>query len=132
VPPHHPCLLFLFPPATRCQPLPPHTLPRTHTCLAPSSPRSVFDYATVVSTPAPLRRHCPVMELVTRSKLSCLSWNKYIQPQVASSDYEGAGTYVLLFIYYLLFIICSFFIFYFYCLFPIFLGGDTLSYIEFL
>ncbi|PSC71525.1 E3 ubiquitin-ligase COP1-like isoform X3 [Micractinium conductrix] len=35
------------------------------------------------------RGGAPVIELLSRSKLSCLSWNKYIQAQIASSDYEG-------------------------------------------
>lgn len=50
----------------------------------------VFDFATVVNEPADV--HCPVVEMSTRSKLSCLSWNKYIKPQIASSDYEGIVT----------------------------------------
>ena len=33
--------------------------------------------------------HAPAVELLSRSKLSCLSWNKYIQAHIASSDYEG-------------------------------------------
>ncbi len=36
--------------------------------------------------------HCPVAEIPTRSKLSCLSWNKYIKQHIASSDYEGIVT----------------------------------------
>lgn len=36
--------------------------------------------------------HCPVVEMSTRSKLSCLSWNKYAKNQIASSDYEGIVT----------------------------------------
>lgn len=36
--------------------------------------------------------HCPVVEMTTRSKLSCLSWNKYAKNQIASSDYEGIVT----------------------------------------
>lgn len=36
--------------------------------------------------------HCPVVEMSTRSKLSCLSWNKYIKAHIASSDYEGIVT----------------------------------------
>jgi hypothetical protein len=36
--------------------------------------------------------HCPVVEMSTRSKLSCLSWNKYIKSHIASSDYEGIVT----------------------------------------
>lgn len=36
--------------------------------------------------------HCPVVEMSTRSKLSCLSWNKYSKNHIASSDYEGIVT----------------------------------------
>ncbi|XP_021911280.1 E3 ubiquitin-protein ligase COP1-like isoform X2 [Carica papaya] len=36
--------------------------------------------------------HCPVVEMSTRSKLSCLSWNKYAKNHIASSDYEGIVT----------------------------------------
>lgn len=50
----------------------------------------MFDFATVVNEPADV--HCPVVEMSTRSKLSCLSWNKYIKSQIASSDYEGIVT----------------------------------------
>lgn len=50
----------------------------------------VFDFATVVNEPADV--HCPVVEMSTRSKLSCLSWNKCIKSQIASSDYEGIVT----------------------------------------
>eukprot|EP00850_Spirogloea_muscicola_P011705 SM000073S21481 [mRNA] locus=s73:590196:595272:+ [translate_table: standard] len=50
----------------------------------------VFDYSTVVNELADV--HCPVVEMSTRSKLSCLSWNKYIKSHVASSDYEGIVT----------------------------------------
>ncbi|KAL1178020.1 hypothetical protein V6Z11_A03G069600 [Gossypium hirsutum] len=35
----------------------------------------VFDYSMVLNEPADV--HCPVVEMCTRSKLSCLSWNKY-------------------------------------------------------
>lgn len=44
----------------------------------------------VVNDPADA--HCPVVEMSTRSKLSCLSWNKYAKNQIASSDYEGIVT----------------------------------------
>lgn len=44
----------------------------------------------VVNEPADA--HCPVVELSTRSKLSCLSWNKYAKNYIASSDYEGIVT----------------------------------------
>jgi E3 ubiquitin-protein ligase RFWD2 len=36
--------------------------------------------------------HCPVVEMATRSKLSCLSWNKYSKNLIASSDYDGIVT----------------------------------------
>jgi len=52
---------------------------------------SVFEYNAVVGTPG-LSVHCPVVEMVTRSKLSCLSWNRYIKSHIASSDYEGVVT----------------------------------------
>ena len=35
---------------------------------------------------------CPIAEMSTRSKLSCLSWNKYTKNHIASSDYEGIVT----------------------------------------
>ncbi|PON84480.1 Guanine nucleotide-binding protein, beta subunit [Trema orientale] len=44
----------------------------------------------VVNEPADL--HCPVVEMSTRSKLSCLSWNKFVKNHIASSDYEGIVT----------------------------------------
>lgn len=54
---------------------------------------SVFEYAGVVAASEAGRSvHCPVVELVTRSKLSCLSWNRYLHSHVASSDYDGVVT----------------------------------------
>ncbi|KAJ4822145.1 coatomer subunit alpha [Turnera subulata] len=50
----------------------------------------VFDFSTVVNEPADV--HCPVVEMSTRSKLSCLSWNKFAKNHIASSDYEGIVT----------------------------------------
>ncbi|KAJ7960327.1 E3 ubiquitin-protein ligase COP1 [Quillaja saponaria] len=50
----------------------------------------VFDFSSVVNDPADV--HCPVMEMSTRSKLSCLSWNKFAKNHIASSDYEGIVT----------------------------------------
>jgi hypothetical protein len=35
-------------------------------------------------------QHRPHAEISTRSKLSCLSWNRYLRPHIISSDYEGA------------------------------------------
>ncbi|XP_051135774.1 E3 ubiquitin-protein ligase COP1-like isoform X2 [Andrographis paniculata] len=50
----------------------------------------VFDFSSVVNEPTDV--HCPVVEMATRSKLSCLSWNKFTKTQIASSDYEGIVT----------------------------------------
>ncbi|KAL9229888.1 hypothetical protein vseg_005306 [Gypsophila vaccaria] len=50
----------------------------------------VFDFSSVVNEPAD--SHCPVVEMSTLSKLSCLSWNKFTKNQIASSDYEGIVT----------------------------------------
>ncbi|XP_062221859.1 E3 ubiquitin-protein ligase COP1-like isoform X2 [Phragmites australis] len=50
----------------------------------------VFEFSSVVNKPSDM--HCPVVEMATRSKLSCLSWNKYSKNVIASSDYEGIVT----------------------------------------
>ncbi|XP_043692045.1 E3 ubiquitin-protein ligase COP1-like [Telopea speciosissima] len=50
----------------------------------------VFEFSSVVNEPADV--HCPIVEISTRSKLSCLSWNKYTKNHIASSDYEGIVT----------------------------------------
>ncbi|KAJ8749217.1 hypothetical protein K2173_018691 [Erythroxylum novogranatense] len=50
----------------------------------------VFDFSSVVNEPVDM--HCPVVEMSTRSKLSCLSWNKFAKNLIASSDYEGIVT----------------------------------------
>ncbi|XP_047950209.1 E3 ubiquitin-protein ligase COP1-like isoform X1 [Salvia hispanica] len=50
----------------------------------------VFEFSSVVNEPADVQ--CPVAEMMTRSKLSCLSWNKYTKSHIASSDYEGIVT----------------------------------------
>ncbi|MFS8025821.1 putative transcription factor C2H2 family [Helianthus anomalus] len=50
----------------------------------------VFEFASVVNEQADVQ--CPVVEMSTRSKLSCLSWNKYTKSHIASSDYEGIVT----------------------------------------
>ncbi|PWA64217.1 COP1-like protein [Artemisia annua] len=47
----------------------------------------VFNFSTIVNEPP--EAHCPVVEISTRSKLSCLSWNKHTKNHIASSDYEG-------------------------------------------
>ncbi|CAL9132149.1 unnamed protein product [Musa textilis] len=50
----------------------------------------VFEFSTVLNQSSEV--NCPVVELATRSKLSCLSWNKYSKNVIASSDYEGIVT----------------------------------------
>ncbi|KAF8410785.1 hypothetical protein HHK36_003322 [Tetracentron sinense] len=50
----------------------------------------VFEFSSVMNEPADVR--CPVVEMSTRSKLSCLSWNKHTKNHIASSDYEGIVT----------------------------------------
>lgn len=50
----------------------------------------IFEFSSVVNEPADVQ--CPVAEMFTRSKLSCLSWNKYTKNLIASSDYEGIVT----------------------------------------
>ncbi|OMO76872.1 hypothetical protein CCACVL1_15331 [Corchorus capsularis] len=50
----------------------------------------VFEFSSVVNEPADV--HCPIVEMPTRSKLSCLSWNKYTKNHIASSDYDGIVT----------------------------------------
>lgn len=77
-------------------------LPGEHACF------SCFCHCSLASFPVPLvcalcavvpqvvsdlaDVHCPVVEMPTRSKLSCLSWNQQHKAQVASSDYEGIVT----------------------------------------
>lgn len=52
---------------------------------------SIFDYANIlpISKQGLQITHCPIVEMVTRSKLSCISWNKFISNELASTDYEG-------------------------------------------
>ncbi|XVF87805.1 hypothetical protein PTKIN_Ptkin18bG0150400 [Pterospermum kingtungense] len=50
----------------------------------------VFEFSSIVNEPADV--HCPIVEMTTRSKLSCLSWNKYTKNHIASSDYDGIVT----------------------------------------
>lgn len=49
---------------------------------------SIYEYSAIMANPA-AETHRPSQELATRSKLSCLSWNKYLKTYLASSDYEG-------------------------------------------
>ncbi|XP_046385178.1 E3 ubiquitin-protein ligase COP1-like isoform X1 [Ischnura elegans] len=50
----------------------------------------VFEYGTVVRDAVDI--HYPCVEMVSGSKISCVSWNAYHKGTLASSDYEGAVT----------------------------------------
>ncbi|XP_022149595.1 E3 ubiquitin-protein ligase COP1 [Momordica charantia] len=50
----------------------------------------VFDFSSVVNEPTDV--HSPIVEMSTRAKLSCLSWDKVSKHIIASSDYEGIVT----------------------------------------
>lgn len=50
----------------------------------------VFDYGTVVRDIVDI--HYPCVEMVSSSKISCVSWNSYHKSMLASSDYEGTVT----------------------------------------
>ncbi|KAL8171114.1 hypothetical protein V2J09_022918 [Rumex salicifolius] len=50
----------------------------------------IFEFSSVVKEPAEM--HCPIVEMATRSKLSCLSWNKCLKNHIATCDYEGIVT----------------------------------------
>ncbi|TYJ12878.1 hypothetical protein E1A91_A10G011000v1 [Gossypium mustelinum] len=50
----------------------------------------VFEFSAIVNEPVDV--HCPIVEMSTRSKLSCLSWNKYTKNHIASCDYDGIVT----------------------------------------
>lgn len=39
-----------------------------------------------------LELHCPMRELICKSKISCITWNPYIRQHLASADYEGLVT----------------------------------------
>ncbi|KAG0094090.1 RING finger and WD repeat domain-containing protein 2 [Podila epicladia] len=51
----------------------------------------LFDAPNIPANKKPITSvlHYPVLEMVCRSKISCLSWNSYIKSQIASSDYEA-------------------------------------------
>ncbi|XP_031335112.1 E3 ubiquitin-protein ligase COP1-like [Photinus pyralis] len=50
----------------------------------------VFDYGAVLRATVDL--HYPCVEMVSNSKISCVSWNSYHKGTLASSDYEGTVT----------------------------------------
>lgn len=47
----------------------------------------VFDYGAVIHDTVDI--HYPTVEMVSSSKISCISWNSYHKGTLASSDYEG-------------------------------------------
>uniref|UniRef100_A0A6V7I0B4 RING-type domain-containing protein n=1 Tax=Bracon brevicornis TaxID=1563983 RepID=A0A6V7I0B4_9HYME len=50
----------------------------------------VFDYGAVIRDTVDI--HYPCVEMVSSSKISCVSWNSYHKGMLASSDYEGTVT----------------------------------------
>lgn len=50
----------------------------------------VFDYGAVIRDNVDI--HYPCVEMVSSSKISCVSWNTYHKSILASSDYEGTVT----------------------------------------
>lgn len=48
----------------------------------------VFDYRTVIRDSVDM--HYPMIEMLSNSKISCVSWNSYHKNLLASSDYEGS------------------------------------------
>ncbi|XP_018906743.1 E3 ubiquitin-protein ligase COP1 isoform X1 [Bemisia tabaci] len=50
----------------------------------------VYDYGAVIRDIVDI--HYPCIEMLSNSKISCLSWNSYHKNTLASSDYEGTVT----------------------------------------
>lgn len=50
----------------------------------------VFDYGAVIRDTVDI--HYPCVEMVSSSKISCISWNSFHKGMLASSDYEGTVT----------------------------------------
>lgn len=50
----------------------------------------VFDYGAVIRDTVDV--HYPCIEMISNSKISCVSWNSYHKATLASSDYEGTVT----------------------------------------
>lgn len=50
----------------------------------------VFDYGAVIRDTVDI--HYPCMEMISSSKISCVSWNSFHKGMLASSDYEGTVT----------------------------------------
>mmetsp|Transcript_26947 Transcript_26947/g.37203 ORF Transcript_26947/g.37203 Transcript_26947/m.37203 type:complete len:1037 (-) Transcript_26947:170-3280(-) len=49
----------------------------------------VFDYARVASPEAQV--HCPVLEILTRSKLSSVCWSPYVKSHLVTSNHDGVA-----------------------------------------
>jgi len=50
----------------------------------------VFDYGAVIRDTVDI--HYPCVEMISSSKISCVSWNSFHKGMLASSDYEGTVT----------------------------------------
>lgn len=50
----------------------------------------IFDYLAVVRDTVDI--HYPNIEMISNSKISCITWNSYYKHVMASSEYEGAVT----------------------------------------
>lgn len=50
----------------------------------------VFDYGAVIRDTVDI--HYPCIEMISSSKISCVSWNSFHKGMLASSDYEGTVT----------------------------------------
>lgn len=50
----------------------------------------VFDYGAVIRDTVDI--HYPCVEMISNSKISCISWNSFHKGMLASSDYEGTVT----------------------------------------
>eukprot|EP01105_Mastigella_eilhardi_P024559 TRINITY_DN643_c1_g2_i2.p1 TRINITY_DN643_c1_g2~~TRINITY_DN643_c1_g2_i2.p1 ORF type:complete len:548 (-),score=112.01 TRINITY_DN643_c1_g2_i2:58-1569(-) len=50
----------------------------------------IYEFDHLVAHPNDL--HFPCQEMRSRAKISCLSWNKYVTPHIACSDYDGVVT----------------------------------------
>ena len=49
----------------------------------------IFELANVVKQNHVVDYHCPIREITGGTKVSCLSWNPYLNSQLASADYDG-------------------------------------------
>eukprot|EP00877_Chromochloris_zofingiensis_P000663 jgi/Chrzof1/10598/Cz05g04250.t1 len=49
----------------------------------------IYEYARVVDGGCVPAVHYPLLEISSRSRLSCVAWSGYVKSHIASSDYEG-------------------------------------------